>query len=229
MLLIIDGDSIVWVTSYYASSLGIHQAMGNMMSWLDDTIKILKGDTIVGYLGNEEYGGFRKQIDSEYKKGRKRPDFYISYSYEVRKYLIETRGFKVATPGLEADDEVAIAATAARRQDIPHIICGNDKDLLQIEGTHYNIDKKTMSYIDKEEAEIKLCMQMLAGDSTDNVTGIPGIGPKTAMKILRGDMQTKFQESPVHRSLDAYITKFGINEGLEKFCKNTLLVLLKTS
>lgn len=236
MLLIIDGDSIVWVTAYYASGLGIEQAMKNMNSFLDDMIKTLKGDTVIGYLGNEQYSLFRKSIDPNYKFGRPRPEFYTAYSHTIRKELLENRGFKVAAEGLEADDEVAIAAVAAKRQEMPYIVCGNDKDLQQIVGTHYNMDKKIMNYVNEELAEKNLCMQILAGDSTDNIQGIPGIGKVKAKNILDGTPIAPVGKGilmiidrPTYRSLDAYITKFGLNEGLEKFCKNTLLVLLKTS
>ena len=57
---------------------------------------------------------------------------------------------------------------------------------MQIPGDHYNFVKKTHQFIDDDEAHLKLMLQCLTGDGTDNIPGIKGVGAKTAEKILKG-------------------------------------------
>lgn len=75
------------------------------------------------------------------------------------------------------------------------IICGIDKDLLQIPGKHYQwpiirkgkIVRQAMYHdIDEETGWRNLFTQALTGDTSDNIKGIHGIGPKKAEKILSG-------------------------------------------
>ena len=68
-----------------------------------------------------------------------------------------------------------------------------------VEGWHYNFTKETLYYIDAEEGWYRMCIQMLTGDSTDNIQGLKGIGPKKAEKLLadvaKADMLAKVQEA----------------------------------
>ena len=87
---------------------------------------------------------------------------------------------------MEADDLVAIWAHEALDRKEEYVICGIDKDLLQIPGHHYNYGKDTWKLINEEEALHNLYLQCLTGDATDNIPGLKGIGPKKAEKILAG-------------------------------------------
>ena len=77
----------------------------------------------------------------------------------------------------------------------PCIICALDKDLNQIPGLHYSwelrregkvIREKQLYTITPEEGDYWCFYQLLVGDSTDNIKGIDGIGPKKAAGILHG-------------------------------------------
>ena len=87
---------------------------------------------------------------------------------------------------MEADDLVSIWAHEALDRKEEYVICGIDKDLLQIPGHHYNYGKDTWQLINEEEALHNLYIQCLTGDNTDNIPGLKGIGPKKAQKILAG-------------------------------------------
>ena len=67
-----------------------------------------------------------------------------------------------------------------------YTVAGIDKDLLQITGTHYNFVKKEITEISEDTANLKLMLQCLTGDRSDNIPGIKGIGPKKAEKLLSG-------------------------------------------
>jgi 5'-3' exonuclease len=121
---------------------------------------------------------FRKLIYPEYKANRARlprPEWLEP----VREFLITEWKAEIAT-GCEADDYLGIYAT----QD--SIICGNDKDLLQIPGQHYNFVTGNFLWVDDEAAAMALWSQMLIGDPSDNLPGIDGLGKVKARRRLEG-------------------------------------------
>ena len=87
---------------------------------------------------------------------------------------------------MEADDLVSIWAHESRNHDEQYVICGIDKDLLQIPGNHYNYGKDSWKFVDDDAAHYNLMLQCLIGDNSDNIPGIKGVGPKKAEKILKG-------------------------------------------
>ena len=129
-------------------------------------------------------GNFRKDLYPEYKSTRKELDPEIKerlnylYQHAVKKWGA------VPADGMEADDLVAIWAYEARAKEEQYIICGIDKDLKQIPGNHFNYGKRTWEFIDDDMANLCLMLQCITGDSTDNIPGIKGIGPKKAERIL---------------------------------------------
>jgi 5'-3' exonuclease len=75
-----------------------------------------------------------------------------------------------------------------------------------------------------EEALKFLWVQVLMGDSTDNIVGIPGVGIKTAENWLK-DRSKDFESFAIRK----YVEKFGMVEGITEFFKNfNLVYLLKT-
>ena len=91
-----------------------------------------------------------------------------------------------------------------------YVVCSPDKDVLkQVPGSHYNYQKMEWVHTSDEDAEAFLWKQTLMGDSTDGIPGIPGLGPKTADKLI--------DEMPdVHTYagivIEKYIEKFGNRE-----------------
>lgn len=88
----------------------------------------------------------------------------------------------IVCEGYEADDAVSMAAYA----DPSRIIISNDKDLNMVPGTHYDWVKEWLYSIDKEEGMRNFMMQLLIGDTVDNIQGIEGCGKVTAKQILDG-------------------------------------------
>ena len=80
--------------------------------------------------------------------------------------------------GMEADDALALNQTDNT------MIASIDKDLLMVEGEHYNFVKKEFTHVTYEAGIHWFYMQMLMGDKVDNIIGIRGIGIKKAEKIL---------------------------------------------
>ena len=95
--------------------------------------------------------------------------------------------------GMEADDAIAIENNTTRWGgpdvgfiDPRYVVCSVDKDMLQLPGRHYNPKKETLYWVSEQEAVRNFYQQVLSGDYTDNVAGVPGIGPRKATKLLDG-------------------------------------------
>lgn len=82
--------------------------------------------------------------------------------------------------GIEADDAMGIGLT----DDPEAVICTIDKDLNQIPGRHYNWETGSKYQVSATDAHRWFLRQLLTGDSTDNIPGIPGLGEKKANTIL---------------------------------------------
>jgi DNA polymerase-1 len=101
---------------------------------------------------------------------------------EIRSYLTDVWGAEV-TDGIEADDILGIEATL----DPECVICSIDKDLNQIPGKHYNWKNDKHYEVSEFEGWYNLYTQALTGDVSDNIPGLPKVGPVNAKKILEND------------------------------------------
>jgi DNA polymerase-1 len=107
-----------------------------------------------------------------------------------------TRAFGIPAlelDGYEADDLIATYARLAGEAGRKVTIVGSDKDLMQLVGGHVRMyDPVKNKYIGPDEVMEKfgvppekvIDVQALAGDSTDNIPGVPGIGVKTAAQLI---------------------------------------------
>jgi len=68
-----------------------------------------------------------------------------------------------------------------------------------------------------------LAMQMILGDTTDNIAGIPGAGPATMNKLLEPLNESDYMAA----ILKEYVVRFGKYEGIDRFCENWTLLHLR--
>lgn len=230
MRAIIDGDSLVWVTAYYTQTQDLTLSLKNLDEQIEGIVKTTNASNIIGILGNR-WGvrkPFREVIYPAYKATRPpKPSWFTENRTAIESHLLTKWCFLFTDAAIEADDYVAMEARKCRDREEEYTIVGTDHDLDQIEGHHYNPNKKEMYYISPEEARLNLCRQMLTGCTTDNVKGLPGIGKVRAEGILKGEIKDidEMSQKPA-LVLAAYIDRLGLNKGLKEFCINTLLVLL---
>ena len=141
----------------------------------------------------------RLKIYPQYKAGRKPapPDFYAQIP--ILHELLEAFGWPLyELDDYEADDIMATLAVQAREQDIETDLITSDLDVLQcVNGqTKVYALKKGFSNIEEFhpesfrakygiEPEQFLDLKALKGDSSDNIPGVPGIGEKTALELLK--------------------------------------------
>ena len=139
----------------------------------------------------------KKESEGEYKGTRKSQDvaFYADQSLLLEEVLPTLGMSVVKMPGFEADDVIAHISRHSPAYDEIHIL-SCDKDLLQLVTNKVKVllfsSSKKMELVDIDgvirhfqcfPAEVKY-FKALAGDKSDNVAGIAGIGPKTAVKII---------------------------------------------
>jgi DNA polymerase I len=145
---------------------------------------------------------FRKQIYAEYKAHRPPPPPELVPQFGlIREATAACNLPAVEQPGYEADDLIATYARQAAARGDRVTIVSSDKDLMQlVGGTIEMLDPIKNRPIREAEVREKfgvgpdkvIDVQALAGDSTDNVPGVPGIGVKTAAELIAafGDLDS---------------------------------------
>jgi len=132
---------------------------------------------------------FRHIVNPGYKSHRR--DLIKPYHYQnIRDYLQSAWGCEMAYYGLEADDELAIVGWEAfDAADDSVVLCTIDKDLDTVPGWHYRWPTHNKEgakyYLTADEAENNFWVQVLTGDTADNIIGLRGIGPKKAAQAVK--------------------------------------------
>ncbi|MFT8676681.1 MAG: DNA polymerase I [Acetobacter sp.] len=137
---------------------------------------------------------FRSEIYPQYKAHRPDPPEDLRPQFSLIRDATEAFGVPgIELPGWEADDLIASYATAIRAAGGTCTIISSDKDLMQLVGPGVcMLDPIRQTPIGPAEVEAKfgvppekvVDVQALMGDPTDNVPGVPGIGPKTASALV---------------------------------------------
>lgn len=148
---------------------------------------------------------YRNMMYPEYKLNRHADPNKQNHFVPVLRKLAVAQDFAIEAIGREADDLIRIWAEQARESGDEYIICSIDKDLKCIPGKHYLMHKKTIIEVSEEEALKHYYKQLLKGDPTDNIPGVPRVGEVKAEKLLL-DLTTEeeFQECVVEQYLNAY-------------------------
>jgi 5'-3' exonuclease len=176
----------------------------------------------------------RKKLCPEYKAQRDAPAPQAIEQFNRVKRRLAADGFLLwSAEGYEADDVIATAVTRAIDDRLPVTIASGDKDLLQLvddslavqllkpsDGTVFrNKDVSTKFGVPPWQMRDLLA---LMGDKSDNIPGVPGIGPKTAAKLLHDfddidgllrELET-IPEGKVRSSLVANITQLALSRKL---------------
>ena len=200
MLTLIDGNSLVF-RAYY----GIHGNLsrsdglpvGAVYGFFNMVLPILANaknqDSIICVFDASRIS-FRQNIYPQYKANRSETPKDLLAQSELIRIGIHAMGVPVlCIPGVEADDVIATLATQNCDNAGKTRIITSDKDLMQL------VSKCTFLYDGMKEKEIHesevfekfgvkpsqvIDVQSLMGDSSDNVPGIPGIGPKKASELI---------------------------------------------
>ena len=126
---------------------------------------------------------FRKDIEPSYKGNRAGNHRRKPVGYKAIRRWAEQQFPSECWHRLEADDILGILGT---RHVDNCVIWSGDKDLKQIPGLHLT-NNGDIVHISQNEADAFFYRQILTGDSTDGYPGCPGVGPKTAEKLISDD------------------------------------------
>ena len=137
---------------------------------------------------------FRNEIYSDYKGNRSdAPDDLIPQFEYIRKSVLAFNLPSIELLNYEADDLIATYSEQILKLGGKVTIVSSDKDLMQLYKKNIRIyDPMKNKFVDEEDiknkfgvsAEKVIDVQSLAGDSSDNVPGVPGIGVKTAAELI---------------------------------------------
>jgi 5'-3' exonuclease len=215
---LIDADSLLY---YEMNKPTFEEAVYGLDTRIEHILEACNTTLYDGYFTSGRC--YRYGVDPEYKANRKgksscKPPIF----YAMKEYLVQRYGFW-AVKELEADDLVSYYSYSDNRSTI---VCSPDKDVLfQCIGMHYNYQKGEFWHTTPEGANKFLWKQVLMGDSTDNIKGLPGVGEKTSDNWLK-NRKKDFEGFAIKQ----YVEKFGMVRGLMEFHKTFRLVyLLKTA
>jgi DNA polymerase-1 len=137
---------------------------------------------------------FRNEIYEDYKGNRSEPPDDLIPQFSIIRDATKAIGLPVVEmEGFEADDLIATYSTIAKNIKKKVIIISSDKDLMQlVDNDIILFDPMKQFWINQEQVFQKfgvypdrvIDVQSLAGDSSDNIPGVPGIGVKTAAELI---------------------------------------------
>ena len=209
-LVLVDGSGYIF-RAYYAlppmfrsDGLPVNAVFGftNMLLKLIEDLQIEKGGNVsIAVIFDAARRTFRNEIYSEYKANRSEPPEDLRPQFDIIKRVpIAFNLPSIEYPGFEADDLIASYAKKGKSKKKKITIISSDKDLMQLLDTSVSmIDPLKKKEITKENViekfgvgpEKVIEVQALSGDSSDNIPGVPGIGPKTAAQLVNdfGDVE----------------------------------------
>jgi len=208
MIAIVDVDSCVYQCSWDQPSLDA--AFDNYQNILNKYwIEPVWADEKIIYCAGKD--NFRYNLCPNYKSNRKDPPAKAKYFRPLMDLIIE-KELAIPSHGMEADDMVRIKATECASLNQDFTVVHIDKDLDCIPGKHFNPKKEEFYEIDVDTADLLYWTQMLKGDPTDNLPGLPKVGPKKAEAMLNGVPMSRRKK----RVIAAYRAKYGVVNWKEK-------------
>lgn len=194
--LLVDGDILVyaaasaaerpinWGDGLWTLHCAEADVSGKIALKVTSLMETLEADACILALTSED--NFRYKVYPEYKHNRKdkRRPTLLPWA---RKW-VEEHYTTFLRPGLEGDDVLGILATSRTLVEGERIIVSLDKDMKCIPGQLFNDGKPHLGIqeVSLLKADRWHMYQTLIGDTTDGYPGCPGVGPKSADKILDG-------------------------------------------
>ena len=203
-LLLIDGHSVAYRAFFalpvenFSTQTGQHT--NGVFGFTSMLINVLRDEqpTHIGVAFDVSRQTFRAEIYVDYKANRsKTPDEFRGQLDLVKEVLDALNIAHLEKPGYEADDVIATLATQAEHQGFDVLICSGDRDAFQLVTDNVTVlyprrgvsDLARMTPALVEERYFATParypeLAALVGETSDNLPGVPGVGPKTAARWL---------------------------------------------
>ncbi len=198
-LVLVDGSSYLFRAFHALPPLenSKGQATGaiyGVINMLNKLVEEYKPEHI-GVVFDAKGKTFRNDLYEEYKAHRPPMPDELRSQIEPLYEIVEALGYPmIIVPGVEADDVIGTYAKQASEQQVDTLISTGDKDLAQLVNPHVTLIN-TMNNVVLDEAGVvekfdvppSAIIEYLAlmGDTSDNIPGVPKVGPKTAAKWLK--------------------------------------------
>ncbi|MDR2611278.1 MAG: DNA polymerase I [Clostridiales Family XIII bacterium] len=202
-LILIDGNSLV-NRAFYAIQRPMVTKDGIFTQGIYGFVSMLNkllADYEPGYIAvmfDRSAPTFRHEEYDEYKAGRRKMPMELAMEFPYLKEVLAARNIAVyEIDGFEADDLIGTAAKRGEEAGLEPLIVTGDRDALQLatDTTKIVFTKRGISEFDLYDAavirekygfgpELITDYKGLMGDSSDNIPGIPGVGEKTAAKLI---------------------------------------------
>ncbi len=201
--MLIDGNSLLF-RAFYALPL-LRNSEGVFTNGVYGFITMLKrvmaeqqpSHILVAF--DKDRKTFRSDIYSDYKANRQAPPDEIRGQFQLLREVLEAMKIDyLEQEGYEADDIIGTLSKMAEEEGIECVIVTGDGDALQLVSDKVTVlmTKKgisemeifdTQKVMEKWEVEPARMIEIkaLMGDSSDNIPGVPGVGPKTAIKLIK--------------------------------------------
>ncbi|WP_375423522.1 DNA polymerase I [uncultured Friedmanniella sp.] len=203
-MLLIDGHSVAYRAFFalpvenFSTQTGQHT--NGVFGFTSMLINVLRDEapTHIGVAFDVSRQTFRSELYTEYKATRSAtPDEFKGQLDLVKEVLKALNIPYVDKPGFEADDVIGTLATQAEAQGFDVLICTGDRDAFQLVTENVTVlyprkgvsDLARMTPAVVEEKYFATParypdLAALVGETSDNLPGVPGVGPKTAAKWL---------------------------------------------
>ena len=196
-------------TNKHGEPVGAVYGYTTMLWKLADELHAADGPTHMAVILDKSSQTFRNDLYDQYKAHRPPPPPDLVPQFPMIRDA--TRAFSlpcIETEGLEADDIIACYAKAALAQGWQVTIVSSDKDLMQLiepgldlydtmNNRRLGADHVAEKFFGIAPAQLGDVLALM-GDSVDNVPGVPGVGPKTAAKLIleHGDLEAVLAAAP---------------------------------
>lgn len=185
-LALIDADSIVYILAWKhrddPEAFGLEHSID---SFIESILVSTNADCVIGAFTADTHFRYPIYKYADYKGHRGEKPIWVS-DIELRAMHYMMDNYKFIKPNyIEADDVLSYIPQILPKDTYEFVYCSPDKDLKQLAGVHYDYRTLTTVVISEQEAMYNLAYQLLIGDVTDNIKGIPGIGKVKAAKILK--------------------------------------------
>ncbi len=219
-LYLVDGSGYIFrayhrlppLTNIRGEPVGAVYGYTTMLWKLAEALHKADGPTHMAVILDKSSKTFRNDLYDKYKAQRPPPPEDLVPQFPMIRDA--TRAFSlpcIETEGLEADDIIACYAKAALAQGWAVTVVSSDKDLMQLiqpgldlYDTMNNRRINAPEVIEKFGVEPERLGDVLAlmGDTVDNVPGVPGVGPKTAAKLIveHGDLEAVLAAAPAMKA-----------------------------
>lgn len=199
MIALIDGDVLLYISIWGSETKQeARQKFDELFTSIIEDLFVKDYAMALGGPSN-----FRVTLYPEYKANRSkskstRPEWFLDLKSDIANEYSSC----ILTDNCEADDMIRVWSNQCIKAEKDFVIVSVDKDLDCIAGKHYNPRKSILYTVEKDYAEKHYWTQILTGDSTDNIPGLPGIGPKKAEKIL--ELSNDYKKTVCKSYYEAY-------------------------